>query len=166
MRARAIVGSILASVGILAGASELGLTALSSTPTTPATTGTGTGTSTGSGSTGTSSGTGTSDTGSTSSSTATANTSDGTWTGQTVQTRFGPVQVQVTISGGAITEVTALQLTNHDGKSVAISNRAAPILRQEVLSAQSAHVSNVSGATYTTQAYLSSLQSALDQAGF
>jgi uncharacterized protein with FMN-binding domain len=154
-------------VGILVGASELGLATLSSTPTTPASTGTstGSGSTTGTG-TGTTSGTGTSGTGSTSSGTTSASTADGTWTGQTVQTRFGPVQVQVTISGGAITEVTALQLTNHDGKSVAISNRAAPILRQEVLSAQSAQVSNVSGATYTTQAYLSSLQSALDQAGF
>jgi uncharacterized protein with FMN-binding domain len=48
---------------------------------------------------------------------------------------------------------------------VQISNRAAPILRDEVLAAQSASVANVSGATYTTRAYLSSLQSALDQAG-
>lgn len=91
---------------------------------------------------------------------------DGTYTGASVSTRFGDVQVSVTISGGAITDVTALQLTDHDGKSVQISNRAAPILREEVLAAQSSAVSNVSGATYTTRAYLSSVQSALDQAGF
>ncbi len=76
------------------------------------------------------------------------------------------MQVQVTISGGAISDVTALQLTDHDGRSVSISNRAAPILRDEVLQAQSASVSFVGGATYTSAAYLQSLQAALDAAGF
>ncbi|TFB89422.1 FMN-binding protein [Cryobacterium sp. TMT1-3] len=76
------------------------------------------------------------------------------------------MQVSVTIVNGAITEVTPLQLTNRGGRSVAISNQAAPILRSEVLAAQSASVQNVSGATYTTQGYLRSLQSALDTAGF
>jgi uncharacterized protein with FMN-binding domain len=75
------------------------------------------------------------------------------------------VQVQITVSGGALTDVTALQLTDHDGKSVQISNRAAPVLRSEVLQAGSANVNTVSGATYTSDAYLTSLQSALDQAG-
>lgn len=91
---------------------------------------------------------------------------DGTYTGSSVNTRFGSVQVAVTISGGAITDVAAVHLTDADGKSVQISNRAAPVLRDEVLSAQSAQVSNVSGATYTARAYLESVQSALDQAGF
>ena len=90
----------------------------------------------------------------------------GTFEGSTVQTRFGPMQVSVTIDNGTITEVTPLQLTNDDRKSVAISNRAAPILRDEVLAAQSASVANVSGATYTTQGYLQSLQAALDAAQF
>jgi uncharacterized protein with FMN-binding domain len=74
--------------------------------------------------------------------------------------------VSVTIANGTITEVTALQLTNDGGRSVAISAQAAPILRSEVLAAQSAKVSNVSGATYTTRGYLTSLQAALDTAGF
>lgn len=90
----------------------------------------------------------------------------GTFAGSVVQTRFGPMQVSVTIDNGTITEVTPLQLTNDDRKSVAISNRAAPILRDEVLAAQSASVANVSGATYTTQGYLQSLQAALDAAQF
>ncbi|HSP74929.1 MAG TPA: FMN-binding protein [Cryobacterium sp.] len=90
----------------------------------------------------------------------------GTFDGSAVQTRFGPMQVSVTIDNGTITEVTPLQLTNDDQKSVMISNRAAPILRDEVLSAQSASVANVSGATYTTQGYLQSLQAALDAAQF
>ena len=83
-----------------------------------------------------------------------------------MQTRYGPVQVSVTIANGTITEVTALQLTNDGGRSVAISAQAAPILRSEVLTAQSAQVSNVSGATYTTRGYLTSLQAAIDTAGF
>lgn len=90
----------------------------------------------------------------------------GTFTGSVVATRFGNMQVSVTIDAGTITDVTALQLTDHDGKSVQISNRAAPILRSEVIAAQSASVQNVSGATYTTDGYLQSLQSALDAAGF
>jgi len=90
----------------------------------------------------------------------------GTFDGSAVQTRFGPVQVSVTIANGTITEVTALQLTNDGGRSVMISNQAAPILRSEVLAAQSAQVQNVSGATYTTGGYLTSLQAALDAAQF
>lgn len=156
MRARAAVGGVLTAFGILAGAWEYGV--LSAADTTTSTTDV-------SGSTTT--GTDTSTTTTTDTSTATdTSTTDGTWTGSAVSTRWGDVQVQVTISGGAITDVVALQLTDKDNKSVQISNRAAPILREEVLAAQSTDVSNVSGATYTTNAYLQSLQSALDQAGF
>jgi uncharacterized protein with FMN-binding domain len=97
---------------------------------------------------------------------AAAPSTDGTYAGTTVSTRFGDVQVQVTISCGAVTDVTALQLTDHDSRSVAISNQAEPILRDEVLQAQSASVSMVGGATYTSAAYLQSLQAALDEAGF
>jgi uncharacterized protein with FMN-binding domain len=93
----------------------------------------------------------------------TAASTDGTFTGSSVNTEFGSVQVQLTVSGGKITDVTALHLTDADGRSVQISNRAAPVLHDEVLASQSANVSNVSGATYTTRAYLSSVQSALDQ---
>lgn len=89
----------------------------------------------------------------------------GTFTGASESTRFGTVQVQITVDNGTITDVTALQLTDKDQRSVSISNRAAPVLRQEVIAAQSANVQGVSGATYTSDGYLSSLQSALDQAG-
>lgn len=91
---------------------------------------------------------------------------DGTYTGASVDTRYGSVQVSIALSGGAITDVVALKLTDADGRSVQISNRAAPMLHDEVLASQSAKVSNVTGATYTTRAYLASVQSALDQAGF
>jgi uncharacterized protein with FMN-binding domain len=150
--ARAIVGGILTSGAILGVAAGVGAAAHPSVSVGVGTTGTiGTGASTGgsSGSASASSGSG----------------SDGTFTGQAVDTPFGQVQVQVTVSGGTITEVTALHLTDADGRSVQISNRAAPILHDEVLSAQSANVQMVGGATYTSEGYLMSLQSALDQAG-
>jgi uncharacterized protein with FMN-binding domain len=89
---------------------------------------------------------------------------DGKYAGDTEQTRYGAVQVEITVSGGAITDVAALQLTNADPRSQEISNTAAPILRDEVLKAQTASVATVSGATYTTEGYLTSLQSALDKA--
>ncbi|WP_395245887.1 FMN-binding protein [Agromyces sp. MMS24-K17] len=119
----------------------------------------------GSASGGASAGSATEEAGATAGATA-ADAADGTYTGAAVSTRFGDVQVQVTIAGGAIADVTALQLTDHDGRSVSISNRAAPLLRDEVLQAQSTNVSMISGATYTSAAYLQSLQAALDEAGF
>ncbi|WP_423917294.1 FMN-binding protein [Frigoribacterium sp. 2-23] len=101
----------------------------------------------------------------TSPSTGTSGAADGTYTGSSIQTRYGSVQVSVTVAGGRLTDVTAVKLTDDEGRSVQISNRAAPILRQEALTAQSADIEMVSGATYTSQGYISSLQSALDQAG-
>ena len=85
--------------------------------------------------------------------------------GATVQTRFGPVQVRVTIEGSSVTEITAVQLPDGDRRSVQISSRAEPTLRSEALAAQSANIDGVSGATYTSLAYARSLQSALDSAG-
>ena len=91
---------------------------------------------------------------------------DGTYDGSVVNTRFGTVQVQAVISGDKITDVIAVKLTDADRKSIQISQQVAPMVRSEVLTAQSAKVANISGGTYTTQAYLQSLQSALDAAGF
>lgn len=90
---------------------------------------------------------------------------DGTYTGAASRTPYGTVQVAVTVTGGALADVTALHLTDDGGRSVQISNRAAPVLRQEALAAGSADIQMVSGATYTSQGYITSLQSALDQAG-
>ena len=87
----------------------------------------------------------------------------GTVEGATVQTRFGPVQVAVTIESGEITNVTALQLPADDRHSLSISQNVEPILREAALEAQSANIDIVSGATYTSVAYARSLQSALDQ---
>jgi len=85
--------------------------------------------------------------------------------GDTVQTQWGPVQVSVTVAGGKVTDVTVLQQPNGNGRDQQINSYALPILRQEALSAQSANIDMVSGATVTSQGYVSSLQSALDKAG-
>jgi len=87
----------------------------------------------------------------------------GTYTGAVVQDPFGSVQVQITLAAGKITNVTALKLPT-GGRSGYISQTVAPILQGEVLTAQSATIDSVSGATYTSEAYTQSLQSALDQA--
>jgi len=92
-------------------------------------------------------------------------TTSRTVTGATVQTRYGPVQVQVTLRGSRITEVSAVQLPQQSGRDIEIDNFAVPVLHDEALSAQSAHIDTVSGATYTSEGYIQSLQSALDSAG-
>ncbi len=76
--------------------------------------------------------------------------------------RYGTVQVSVTLESGTITEVTVLQAPS-TGKDAQYTNRAVPVLREEAVSTQSANISIVSGATYTSEAYIESLQSALDQ---
>ena len=91
---------------------------------------------------------------------------DGIYDGQAINTRYGTMKVQAVISGGKLADVIAVKLTDADRRSINISRQAAPMIRQEVLSAQSAKVSNIGGATYTTQGYLMSLQAALDAAGF
>ena len=163
MRARAAVGAVLASSVVLLGGWELGM----QHSVTPVSTSSAASTST-STTGGTTSGTASTPTSGTTSGTASGTTSgtDGTFTGAVEQTQYGDVQVSVTISGGKITDVKALKLTDDGGRSVQISSRAAPMLRSEVLSAQSAKVDSISGATYTTEGYLTSLQAALDSAHF
>ena len=80
--------------------------------------------------------------------------------GSAVQTPFGPVQVQVTVQGTKIISVSALQ-SPQGGRSSEISRQAVPYLVQQTLAAQSANVQGVSGATYTSDAWAQSLQSAL-----
>jgi uncharacterized protein with FMN-binding domain len=89
----------------------------------------------------------------------------GTFKGDTSQTRWGPVQVQVTLTNGKITDVTTLQYPNGDRKSLNISNQVIPWLQEETLQVQSANISGISGATYTSMGFQSSLASALQKAG-
>jgi uncharacterized protein with FMN-binding domain len=84
--------------------------------------------------------------------------------GALVDTQYGGVRVQIVVSAGRLTDVRALQLTDSSSRSVSISAQAAPILRREALAAGSAKIDTVSGASYTSQAYIQSLQSALDAA--
>jgi uncharacterized protein with FMN-binding domain len=87
-------------------------------------------------------------------------------TGDSIPTRYGNAQVRVTISGGKITNVEALQLQGGDPKSVQISSSAEPYLRQSALTKQTAAIDAVSGASITSASYEASLQSALDKLGF
>lgn len=96
--------------------------------------------------------------------TSSSGLTDGTYTGQAANTRFGPVQVQITVSGGAITDVQVPQYPSESGRDQQINSRALPVLVKETVQAQSAQVDMVSGATYTSTGYRTSLQSALDQA--
>jgi uncharacterized protein with FMN-binding domain len=87
-----------------------------------------------------------------------------TVTGSVAQTRWGPVQVQLTVSGSKVTKVAVTQYPNGNGRDEEINSSALPVLIQETLDAQSAQIDMVSGATVTSGGYLESLQSALDQA--
>lgn len=89
---------------------------------------------------------------------------DGTYIGETVTHHYGSVTVTVTISGGRISALSEQIVEDGDRKSSMINSRSIPVIRDEIVAANSAQVSTVSGATYTTGAYLSSLQSALDKA--
>ena len=110
-------------------------------------------------------------TGSASSGTASASaptSGDGTTTtvtGTAADTRYGPVQVQLTVANGTITDVTVVEYPDSNGKDQQINARALPVLVQETLDAQSADIDMVSGATVTSEGYLRSLQAALDEAG-
>ncbi|WP_306190203.1 FMN-binding protein [Streptomyces sp. MK5] len=88
-----------------------------------------------------------------------------TVTGETVQTRWGPVQVRITLKNGRITDVTAVSYPTDNPRDQEINSYALPQLRREALAAQSADIDSVSGATYTSGGYRQSLQSALDSAG-
>jgi uncharacterized protein with FMN-binding domain len=86
-------------------------------------------------------------------------------TGDSTDTRWGPVQVQVTVANGTITDVNVVDYPSGNGRDQQINSRALPILVKETLDAQSANIDMVSGATVTSEGYLGSLQSALDKAG-
>ncbi|WP_028802614.1 FMN-binding protein [Streptomyces sp. 142MFCol3.1] len=88
-----------------------------------------------------------------------------TVTGTTAQTKYGPVQVRITLTGSKITGATAVQSPDEAARSKDINSTAIPKLNQETLQAQSADIDTVSGATYTSAGYKQSLQSALDRAG-
>ena len=145
MRTRALFTSVLASLGILVTGWQLSTgnehATTASTATAVPTPQNGSATATGSGTAG-----------------------SGTYVGSTSTHRYGSVSVSVTVSAGTITDVTAKE-GSQDSHSRHITSQAEPLLRKEVLAAQSSNIKMISGATYTSHAYQTSLQSALDQAG-
>ena len=88
-----------------------------------------------------------------------------TYTGDVAQTRWGPVQVEITVKSGTITAVDVVQYPTENHKDQEINDYALPVLVQDTLDAQSAKIDMVSGATVTSDGYVESLQSALDRAG-
>jgi len=88
-----------------------------------------------------------------------------TVTGKVENTSYGPMQVQLVLTGKKISKVNVLQQTNTGERSTQIDSMAVPQLTSETLTAQSARINAVSGATYTSQGYIQSLQSAVDAAG-
>ena len=136
--------------------SQTAATVVAQAPTTAGSSGsTDSGSSTGSGSSSGSSG---SSSGSGSSSSAT------TYTGDAVSTRYGDVQVQITVAKGKITKAEVTQVPWSNGRDQEINSYAVPILNSEAVDAQSSTIDMVSGATFTSQGYIGSLQSAIDQA--
>ena len=104
------------------------------------------------------------DTGGTPSPSTTPSSSSSTVTGDVASTQWGPVQVQLTLQSGKITDVSVLQYPNGNHRDAEINDYALPILIDETKQAQSAQIDMVSGATVTSDGYIRSLQSALDQA--
>ena len=89
---------------------------------------------------------------------------DGAYTGSPMDAYYGTVQVKAVIRNGFIADVQSLQHPSDRSTSVYINNQAMPLLTQEAIQAQSAQVSGVSGATFTSQAFQQSLASALAKA--
>jgi uncharacterized protein with FMN-binding domain len=89
----------------------------------------------------------------------------GIFTGDPIDTPYGTMQVAAVIANNKLTSVKVLRHTDVGGRSAQIDAAALPVLKSEAMSAHSANIDVVSGATYTSQGYARSLQSALDKAG-
>jgi uncharacterized protein with FMN-binding domain len=101
---------------------------------------------------------------STSTSTSSTTTTK-TFTGAATETRYGPVQVKITVQNGKVVAVAAVDYPTGDSRDQEINSSAIPQLNQEATAAKNAQIDAVSGATYTSEGYVTSLQSALDLAG-
>lgn len=154
-----LAAPVVAQSGSAAGGSASSGSSSSAGSSSSGTSGSGSSASGGSGSSSGSSGSSSSSSGGSSSSSATK-----TYDGDTAQTRWGPVQVRITVQGGKITNAEAVVYPNGNGRDEEINSYALPVLNQEVVQAQSANIDMVSGATVTSDGYLQSLQSAIDQA--
>ena len=148
--------SAAAAAPVIAQANAPSSTPQVTTPTGTPTTSSGSSTSSGSGSS--------TSTPSASSSSSSSSTAAKTYDGDAVSTRFGNVQVQITVASGKITAAQVLQVPWNDNRDQEINSYAVPVLNGEVVQTQSANIDMVSGATYTSDGYIQSLQAAIDQA--
>ena len=98
-----------------------------------------------------------------SSSASTPAASTKTVTGDSADTRWGPVQVKITVSNGKITSATAVDYPQNNPRDQEINATAIPTLQQESIGQSTSKIDMVSGATYTSEGYIQSLQSALDK---
>ncbi|WP_307794507.1 FMN-binding protein [Winogradskya humida] len=89
-----------------------------------------------------------------------------TFDGTLVTTRYGPIQVRISVANGKVTDVAAMTTPSGNPRTEQINAAAVPRLREMALSAQSAKIDTVSGATYSSKGYQQSLQAALDAAAF
>ena len=94
---------------------------------------------------------------------ATSTVKDGTFTGPSVNVNYGNVQVKITVVNGRITDAVAVKAPS--GKNDRYTNMSVPVLKQQTLKAQSANIQGVSGASYTSYGWFTSLQGALAAAG-
>lgn len=142
-------------------------TSAAATPATSSSTGTSDSSSSSTSSGSTSGSTSSGSTSSGSSSTSTGSGTDGTYTGDAVDIghNYGTIQLQVTVSGGQVTGITALAVPQNDPRSSQISSYAVPQLVSQAIEAQSSSISGISGATFTSNGFAQSLASALTQAG-
>jgi len=92
-------------------------------------------------------------------------TTSKTVTGDAADTRYGPVQVQVTVTNGKVVSATAVEYPMNDPRDAQINSYAIPYLNQETVQAGGSKIDMISGATYTSVGYIQSLQSALNKAG-
>jgi uncharacterized protein with FMN-binding domain len=141
-----------------------GIAVAAPAPSSSASAATGSGGSSGSGGSGGGSTGSSSSSGSSSPSSGARTSGTKTVTGDSVQTQYGPVQVRITVKNGKLTDVTAVTYPQDSPRDQEINSYAVPQLNREALAAQSANIDAVSGATYTSQGYQQSLQSALDSA--
>ena len=106
-------------------------------------------------------------TGATSSASASSSSSatsiSGTFTGPSINVKYGNVQVKITVVDGRITDAVAVVAPS--GKNDRYTNMSVPTLKKQTLAAQSANIQGVSGASYTSYGWYTSLQGALTQAG-
>ena len=160
---RRVILAVTSTVAVLV--LLLGFKSQSAPPVTKPSSASSPSTSSGTSGTSGSSSSGSSSTPSGSSSTGITGSTTGTKTvtGDAADTRYGPVQVKITAVNGKITSVDAIDYPQNDPRDQEINSFAIPQLNQEALAAGTANIDIVSGATYTSDGYIQSLQSALDQ---